>query len=170
MTDTTPTPEAVADLARRLRGEYRIPITDGLGPAGGEEPDNAHEFVRHFPSPPIQNDAAAMLETLAAVLAAQTARADAAAKQVRMNSFAGESYAYMQLRADAAEAKVARLVEALTPSDKTKAAYIGEFGIPFETVDTDGNEVTMHKQVPWATIKEIMAAIRSRAAIAEVQG
>lgn len=72
------TPEAVADLARRLRGEYRIPITDGLGAAGGEEPDNAHEFVRRFPSPPIQNDAAAMLEALAADLVAQKARADAA--------------------------------------------------------------------------------------------
>jgi len=52
----------IIDLIRRLRGEYRIPITDGLGPAGGAEPDNATEFVRHFPSPPIQKEAAEALE------------------------------------------------------------------------------------------------------------
>jgi hypothetical protein len=60
------TPEAVANLAERLRGEYRIPITDGMGAAGGDEPDNAHEFVRHFPAPPIQMEAAAALTALSA--------------------------------------------------------------------------------------------------------
>lgn len=67
----------------------------------------------------------------------------------------------------AAEAKVAKLVEALTPSGETKAAYMGEFSIPFPTVDEDGNEVMLRPNVPWTTIKEIMAAIRARAAIAE---
>jgi hypothetical protein len=47
-----------------LRGTYRIPITDGLGPAGGEEPDNPNEFVRTFEAPPIQKEAAAELERL----------------------------------------------------------------------------------------------------------
>lgn len=56
----------MSDLVQRLRGEYRIPITDGLGPAGGAEPENQNEFVRHFPAPPIQKEAANMIENLAA--------------------------------------------------------------------------------------------------------
>lgn len=48
----------------RLRGIYRIPITDGLGPAGGEEPNNPNEFVRDFSAftPPIQAEAAAHID------------------------------------------------------------------------------------------------------------
>lgn len=57
------------DLVERLRGIYRIPITDGLGPAGGEEPDNPNEFVRTFPSPPIQHEAAAEITRLRRELA-----------------------------------------------------------------------------------------------------
>ena len=68
------TPEAVANLAERLRGEYRIPITDGMGAAGGDEPDNAHEFVRHFPAPPIQMEAAAALTALSEQNAALVAK------------------------------------------------------------------------------------------------
>jgi hypothetical protein len=56
--------EQLDDLDRRLRGEYRIPITDGLGPAGGDEPDNAAEFVRHFETPPIQHEAAEILSKM----------------------------------------------------------------------------------------------------------
>lgn len=52
------------ELARRLNGEYRIPITDGLGPAGGDEPDNPNEHVRHHPVPPIQRAAARRLLSL----------------------------------------------------------------------------------------------------------
>jgi len=52
------------DLINRLRGHYRTPITDGLGPAGGEEPDNPHEHVRTFPVPPIHKEAAAEIERL----------------------------------------------------------------------------------------------------------
>jgi hypothetical protein len=59
----------VGELVRRLRGEYRIPITDGLGPAGGDEPDNAKEFVMHYPSTPIQREAADALTSLVARLA-----------------------------------------------------------------------------------------------------
>ena len=55
----------IKELVKRLRGEYRIPITDGHGPAGGDEPDNANEFVRHFETPPIQKEAALALEALA---------------------------------------------------------------------------------------------------------
>lgn len=53
-----------SDIVKRLRGEYRIPITDGHGPAGGDEPDNPKEFVRHFETPPIQKEAAAYIEAL----------------------------------------------------------------------------------------------------------
>ena len=55
----TPPPDAeLDDLTRRLNGEYRIQITDGLGAAGGEEPYNQNEFVRRFETPPIQKEAA----------------------------------------------------------------------------------------------------------------
>ena len=55
MTDTTQDARA---LVERLRGKVRIPITDGLGPAGGEEPDNADFFVRSFPTSPLAMEAA----------------------------------------------------------------------------------------------------------------
>ena len=56
-------------LVDRLRGIYRIPITDGLGAVGaGEEPDNPNEFVRHFETAPIQHEAAAEIERLQAML------------------------------------------------------------------------------------------------------
>jgi hypothetical protein len=51
-------------LVQRLLGQYRIPITDGLGPAGGEEPDNPSEFVRTFETPPIQKEAAIAITSL----------------------------------------------------------------------------------------------------------
>ena len=53
------------NLVQRLNGEYRIPITDGLGAAGGEEPDNQNEFVRTFETPPIQKEAAIAITILA---------------------------------------------------------------------------------------------------------
>ena len=51
-------------LPDRLRGIYRIPITDGLGPAGGEEPYNPDVFVRRFDTPPIQHEAADEIDRL----------------------------------------------------------------------------------------------------------
>lgn len=76
-------------------------------------------------------------------------------------------------RAETAEATVATLTAqveamrgALTPSADTKADYIGEFSFDYCTgFDADGNEVVSRISVPWTTIKEIMAAIRARAAI-----
>lgn len=59
-----------SDLVSRLNGIYRIPITDGLGAAGGEEPGNSKEFVRTFEVPPIHKEAAAAIEALQAKLAA----------------------------------------------------------------------------------------------------
>lgn len=61
----------------------------------------------------------------------------------------------------------AGLREALTPSAETKAAYMGEFRVPLPDRDEEGNEVMRHINVPWTTIKEIMAAIRARAALAK---
>ncbi|AUQ89367.1 hypothetical protein PhaeoP24_00721 [Phaeobacter inhibens] len=54
-------------------------------------------------------------------------------------------------------------LEALTPSDDTKVEYMGEFSMSFPEFDEDGEEVSRTINVPWTTIKEIMAAIRSRA-------
>jgi hypothetical protein len=56
-----------ATLVDRLRGIYRLPITDGLGAVGGsEEPDNTHEYVRRFQTTPIQHAAADEIERLRA--------------------------------------------------------------------------------------------------------
>lgn len=56
-----------ATLLDRLRGIYRLPITDGLGAVGGsEEPDNPREYVRRFQTAPIQHAAADEIERLRA--------------------------------------------------------------------------------------------------------
>ena len=68
-------------------------------------------------------------------------------------------------RVKALEAENARLREALTPSGDTKAAYIGEFSMPSPIIDEHGDEVMLRPDIPWTTIKEIMAAIRARAAL-----
>jgi hypothetical protein len=58
-----------------------------------------------------------------------------------------------------------RLLEAMTPSAETKAAYIGEFSFSFPIgFDDDGHDVHHTVNVPWCTIKEIMATIKARAA------
>lgn len=62
------------DIVQRLRGHYRTPITDGLGPAGGEEPDNPNEHVRTFPTPPIQKEAADEIERLRSALSVETTK------------------------------------------------------------------------------------------------
>ena len=58
------------------------------------------------------------------------------------------------------------VLEALTPSGDTKAAYIGEFSFSLTRIDGNGDEYSEKVYVPWTTIKEIMAAIRNRAALA----
>jgi hypothetical protein len=75
-------------------------------------------------------------------------------------------YLSEQARAERAEADEKALREALTPSEGTKAAYIGEFEFPVKAYDEDGEEVTFPASVPWTTIKEIMAAILARALLA----
>jgi hypothetical protein len=63
------------------------------------------------------------------------------------------------------EEMVARAIEALTPSGDTKAAYHGEFHFTLTRIDEAGDEYFERVYVPWDTTKEIMAAIRTRAAI-----
>ena len=75
-----------------------------------------------------------------------------------------EQIAAHRLAVIAAERERAKwLVEALTPSGDTKAAYMGEFSFPVADTDEDGSEYTRKQYVPWDTIKQIMAAIVSRA-------
>ena len=66
-----------------------------------------------------------------------------------------------------AQAKIARLTEALTPSGDTKAAYMGEFEFIVFGMNDDGEECSHKITVPWTAIKEIMAAIKARAALQE---
>ena len=73
-------------------------------------------------------------------------------------------------KTQAAEAKLAKAVEALTPSGDTKAEYMGEFCFSQTMIGEDGDEVTVKTYVPWTTIKEIMAAILARATLAEIEG
>jgi hypothetical protein len=77
-----------------------------------------------------------------------------------------------RLRAEKAETRIEALEAALTPSSDTKAAYHGEFSflITVRVEDEETSEpidVKRKVMVPWNTIKEIMAAIRDRAALGE---
>lgn len=55
------------------------------------------------------------------------------------------------------------LMGSLEPSASTKQAYSGEFVFTRTERDEDGNEHMLRETVPWTCIKQIMAAIRSRA-------
>ncbi len=79
-------------------------------------------------------------------------RAELTARRLQVESLS-EDMGAVELRAERAEAEVERLREALTPSASTKGAYHGEFHLA-DTI------------VPWTTIKDIMAAISNRAALA----
>lgn len=68
-------------------------------------------------------------------------------------------------RAEKAEAALTKVREALTPSTNTKAAFMGEFSIQFPETGEDGEEYTRKINVPWTTIKEIMAAVRALASL-----
>jgi hypothetical protein len=75
-------------------------------------------------------------------------------------------------RIEALDKRNKQLEAALTPSSDTKAAYHGEFSflITVRVEDEETGEpidVERKVMVPWNTIKEIMAAIRARAALGE---
>jgi len=81
----------------------------------------------------------------------------AAFRQHPIYTLDGEAV-YLTVQADELDEALARIEQleaALTPSAETKAAYMGEFRFIF-------GEYTPN--VPWITIKEIMAAIRAYAA------
>ena len=59
------------------------------------------------------------------------------------------------------------LKQALIPSVATKAAYMGEFSVSMPELDENGDEYVRPVNVPWTTIKEIMAAIRARASLTQ---
>ena len=74
--------------------------------------------------------------------------------------------------AEQAADRIEQLEKALTPSIDTKVAYHGEFSflITVRVEDEETSEpidVKRKVMVPWNTIKEIMAAIRDRAALGE---
>lgn len=76
------------------------------------------------------------------------------------------------------DAEIERLREALTQSGTTKAAYWGEFHERIEVANPnyedgdDGEPETIVQQVPvsWTTVKKIMAAISTRAALSAPKG
>jgi len=76
----------------------------------------------------------------------------------------------LEAERDALRAKLAKAVEALTPSEDTKAAYIGEFSFPITLVHPGLDKETIRLSVPWTCIKEIMAMIRARATLAKIKG
>lgn len=68
------------------------------------------------------------------------------------------------------DAQLAAQTEALTPSGDTKGAYMGEFRFEVRGVDEEGEETDIRIDTPWDTIKQIMAAIRARAAATLARG
>lgn len=62
-------------------------------------------------------------------------------------------------------AKLPHIVEALTPSSDTKAAYMGEFWVRHPYRTEGGKHEVVRISVPWTEIKKIMAAIRRQAGL-----
>jgi hypothetical protein len=105
------------DLKQRLRAEKSVIETKRTFPS---EDARDMVLVPIYGPNPLAHEAAAALTALsaeAAALAAQVAKLtrerDEANERARMNSFAGEGYVFMERRAEAAEAKLARLEGAL---------------------------------------------------------
>lgn len=81
----------------------------------------------------------------------------------KLNNATGEVFEVCTER-DQALAREEHLREALTPSPNTKATYMGEFRMGVRLRDPNsGEEDQRSVDVPWTTIKEIMAAIRGYA-------
>lgn len=117
------------------------------------------------------NEAATMREAAAALYLLRNERDNA-----RDGAHEAETRARaLEVRLATAERERDALIEALTASGDTKAAYIGEF--KFDVAiwdheageDGDGAEIMQRTFVPWTTVKEIMAAIRARALITKDQ-
>lgn len=85
---------------------------------------------------------------------------------VPLSAFIDDHVANAIRQRNDAEASLAAAREALTPSGDTKAAYMGEFYITVDSMNEEGEDESQHVSVPWTTIKEIMASISARAALA----
>jgi hypothetical protein len=143
--------DIVEMLRQKARGERNV-----LGDVWGDHICNqaADEIVR-------LNYIAMGLQTLCDQQALEIGRLRAERDEMERRARAFEAGATnLQAERD-------RLRDALTPSAETKAAYIGEFHFGIRCQDEDGNEVTRQVPVPWDTVKEIMAAIRARAALGD---
>jgi hypothetical protein len=75
-----------------------------------------------------------------------------------------DAAAKLERERDEARELVERLLEALTPSGATKAAYIGEVTEP------DATRAAGKRTVSWTAIKDTMALIRQRAALKAADG
>jgi len=170
--DTNITPEWCAKMAK-LEGDQEIgagapdhplrcPPVENVTQADIERAETFHKDSLHLILNGKREDAHALL-----VEALRDHRL-AATKEMQdaINFYAGR---YAERCSDVLVLKAAakEMREALTPSAETKAAYMGEFEFAFEFQDEDGYDHTANICVPWTTIKEIMAAIRARAALKE---
>lgn len=95
----------------------------------------------------------------------QDALPEAARCLLRHTAYPEEVRTLWNTRALSPQDRIKELEEALTPSGDTKAAYIGEFRFAVELYHPRLGSETRTVEVPWTTIKEIMAAIRARAAL-----
>lgn len=114
------------DLVERLRGIYRVPITDGLGPAGGLEPENPNEFVRQFETSPIQREAADEIERLRTGVKRLSDEEELCAETTGDDPF---SLVYLAAKLAAVEAENKRLLASMRRVEdyhRAKAAGIWE--------------------------------------------
>jgi hypothetical protein len=98
-----------------------------------------------------------------AVAISNVARKQWDKNKVRDDWHAYAKAAIVAAQLDELRAENERLKEVLTPSTDTKASYIGEFKFSVEMRHPRLGSEFRSVDVPWTTIKEIMAAIRSKA-------
>lgn len=112
----------------------------------------------------LQQEAAAEIERLREIEKDwQAMRDERNAARTGYDCLLGENRELVKLEVEneRLRAENERMRGALTPSAGTKAAYMGEFEFGL----CDGEYGSFTATVPWTTIKEIMAAIRDRAAL-----
>ncbi|HET7413397.1 MAG TPA: hypothetical protein VFJ18_12135 [Pararhizobium sp.] len=149
----SPTPSLPEDAARVV----------GILTAGADDP----MWANHAEVPKkVCAAAAALIQSLSSQLADMRAERDHWQKlHDDRTRFLGDAEA----ERDRLAAENERLREALTPSADTKAAYWGEFYMGV-TLHARGQEDCRRIQIPWTSIKEIMAAITARAALDTAKG
>jgi hypothetical protein len=98
----------------------------------------------------------------------QQIKAHARQAQIQPQFAKDQAWEIEQL-AEALQARVNVLEEALTPSAATKAAYMSEFSWTEPDFDECGGRTLRQIVVPWTVIKTIMATIRAQAALQETE-